>query len=310
MAEEIQLETLAQHRLVDLADPALPGGAGIRDDDVDPAEGRDDLSERIPHRGGVGDVAADAQRRAADRLGFGLRGGLVDIEQRDFGAGRRERLGGGKSDRAGGAGDDGDLARQRRSLALPSFACSSDQYSTSNRSASGSGSKRPTASASVMVAIAASARSAAIFASFLLRPSPNRPTPGTSTTRGDGIEHGLDAADARIVAGEIVLVGLAVGRDGVADRAPESGEIAVRGRGNHERLVLDADNVVGRHHAGLAVAFDLGAVDEIHHRVVAAEIEHEALPGAVAPAVRQAAGAADDRRDLGHRAPGAPAVLR
>ena len=72
------------------------------------------------------------------------------------------------------------------SLALPSLACSSDQYSTSNRSASGSGSKRPTASASVMVSIAASARSAAIFASFLLRPSPNRPTPGTSTTRGDG----------------------------------------------------------------------------------------------------------------------------
>ena len=39
MAEEIELEALPQHRLVDLADPALPGGAGVRHHDVDPAEG-------------------------------------------------------------------------------------------------------------------------------------------------------------------------------------------------------------------------------------------------------------------------------
>ena len=59
--------------------------------------------------------------------------------------------------------------------------------------------------------------------------------------------------------------------------------------------------MIGRHHAGLAVAFDLGAVDEIHHRIVAAEIEHEALPGAVDFAIRQAAGATDNRCDVCYR---------
>ena len=46
MAVEIQLEALPQHRFVDLADAALPGGAGIGDEDVDAAECGDDLVER------------------------------------------------------------------------------------------------------------------------------------------------------------------------------------------------------------------------------------------------------------------------
>jgi hypothetical protein len=71
-------------------------------------------------------------------------------------------------------------------LAEPSFACSSDQYSTSNMSASAIDSNRPIASASVIASIAASARSAAMRASFLERPSPNSPSPGTSATRGRG----------------------------------------------------------------------------------------------------------------------------
>ena len=57
--------------------------------------------------------------------------------------------------------------------------------------------------------------------------------------------------------------------------------------------------MVRRHDAGLAVTRHLGAIDEIHHRIVAPEVEHEAFPGAVVFAVRQAAGAADDRRYIG-----------
>ena len=54
--------------------------------------------------------------RAAHRLGGGEHGCLVHVEQRDFGAGRREGLGGGGADRAGGAGDRGDLAGERQFL--------------------------------------------------------------------------------------------------------------------------------------------------------------------------------------------------
>ena len=67
-----------------------------------------------------------------------------------------------------------------------SLACSRLQYSTSNRSLSGSASKRPIASASVMTLTAVSARSAAMAASLRVAPTPNRPTPGTSTRRGIG----------------------------------------------------------------------------------------------------------------------------
>ena len=38
MSEEIELEALAQQLVGDLADAALPGGAGIRHDDIDAAE--------------------------------------------------------------------------------------------------------------------------------------------------------------------------------------------------------------------------------------------------------------------------------
>ena len=50
MREEIELEALPQHRFVDLADPALPGGAGIRDDDIDAAERLGHAVEGGAHR--------------------------------------------------------------------------------------------------------------------------------------------------------------------------------------------------------------------------------------------------------------------
>jgi hypothetical protein len=68
----------------------------------------------------------------------------------------------------------------------PSLACSGGQYSHWNISASPIDWNCPIASASAMTAAAASAMSAATIASALLRPRPNRPSPGTSTIRGRG----------------------------------------------------------------------------------------------------------------------------
>ena len=70
------------------------------------------------------------------------------------------------------------------SLDLPSLACSSDQYSTSNMSNSLMLRYSPTASASVITATAFSAISAAMAASLADAPTPNMPTPGTSTIVG------------------------------------------------------------------------------------------------------------------------------
>ena len=59
--------------------------------------------------------------------------------------------------------------------------------------------------------------------------------------------------------------------------------------------------MVGRHHAGLAVALELGAVDEIEHRPAGAEIENQAPPRAFDLLVLEAAGPAQDRRHHGER---------
>ena len=58
--------------------------------------------------------------------------------------------------------------------------------------------------------------------------------------------------------------------------------------------------MIGGHDAGLAVARNVGAIDEIHHGVIAAELKHESFPGPFGLVVRQAAGATDNRRDIGH----------
>ena len=57
MGEEIELEALPQQLVGDVADAALPGGAGIRHDDVHAAEALDHLGEGVAHLIGLGHVA-------------------------------------------------------------------------------------------------------------------------------------------------------------------------------------------------------------------------------------------------------------
>src|SRR5262249_41284404 len=195
------------------------------------------------------------------------------------------------------------------SAAVPSLACSSGQYSMSNISASEIDSKRPIASASVMISTAHCARSAAILASSFERPRPNRPTPGTSATRGSGssacliparrgVERLLPPAGPRILAREIPPVAPAEVGPRRLRGALEIIHALAFGRHGDERPVLGADGVVGRDHARLAVARDLRAVDEIEDRGAGAEVEDHAAPRAFDLVVLTAAGAAHDR---GHR---------
>src|SRR5476651_817647 len=101
---EVELEALAQGRLVDLADLALPRRTRVRYDDVDTAIGRRGLVEGGADLGGIGDVACHGEA-------FDL--GDVAIDDHDlrtfFGEGRS----GGGADARGTAGHDDDAARQR-----------------------------------------------------------------------------------------------------------------------------------------------------------------------------------------------------
>ena len=90
-----------------------------------------------------------------------------------------------------------------------SLACSSDQYSSANRSALDSGWKLPTASAPRTASIHISPTSDAILASFSVRPWPNMPRPGTSVRRGIGSSMVRLTSSQRVVGVEIgaVVVG-------------------------------------------------------------------------------------------------------
>ena len=116
MPIEIQLKAFSQHGFIDLPDPALPRGAGIRHRYINPTERRDYLRERLPDRYRVGDITAQPERRAADLFCFCQSGSLVDIQQRDFSAGCGERLCCREPNCAGGAGDSGYLSSQRQFL--------------------------------------------------------------------------------------------------------------------------------------------------------------------------------------------------
>ncbi len=69
-----------------------------------------------------------------------------------------------------------------------------------------SDSNRPIASASVIVATAFSAMSAAIAASFLLRPQPEQPEPRHQDDARQRIEHALRRLARGVIAGEIGLI--------------------------------------------------------------------------------------------------------
>src|SRR5262249_46876719 len=119
VGEKIELETLPQHLVFELADTTLRGRTGIRDNDVDPAEMLGHAVESATHRDAVGHVAFDTERGCAELLRGSLR--ALDIEQRNLGPGAAHCARGGNTDGAGAAGDDRDLAGERLLAALTEF---------------------------------------------------------------------------------------------------------------------------------------------------------------------------------------------
>src|SRR5436305_3243045 len=111
--EEIELEAVPQHRILDLPNTALRRRPGVRYNDVDTAEMHRDAIERPAHRGPIGHVAFDLERRAAELFRRSLNGLGMDVEQRHFGARLAQRARGRKADRTRTAGDDSDLSGQR-----------------------------------------------------------------------------------------------------------------------------------------------------------------------------------------------------
>ena len=114
MREEIEFEGLAQRFIIDAADRALPGRAGIRHDDVDAAE----CLRRHAVEGARTSVAFVTSQASASAVppisrAIARRRIAIAVEHRDFRACARHRFRRRRTNARTAAGDDGDLSRQR-----------------------------------------------------------------------------------------------------------------------------------------------------------------------------------------------------
>jgi len=207
MAVEVEIETLVQDRLVDLADAALPGPARISTKpNVDAAKVFDDLVEPRLHRGGIGDVAANRKRRAAARLGDKPRAASFHVESATSAPAAANALAVASADRARGAGARRDLAGERnssrrRAWPAPATSIRNRTYRLPRSIRNGRRFRvgdgfRPQASA----------RSASILASFLGTAEDRTGRDRAPAHAGQRIEHRLDDAASRIVACEVAPV--------------------------------------------------------------------------------------------------------
>ena len=89
---------------------AVPGVAGVVDEDVDLAEGVDRLLDDLVAGARLGQVAGHGDRLALDLAGGLLGDVAVDVVDRHLRALGREQLGGRAPDAPRGAGDDRGLA--------------------------------------------------------------------------------------------------------------------------------------------------------------------------------------------------------
>jgi hypothetical protein len=103
------------------------------------------------------------------------------------------------------------------------------------------------------------------------------------------------------MAGEIGVIARRIGLDRGGDVAAPGIERARRRRRHDQRPVLGADGVVGRHHADLRIARELGAVDIGETLGRTAEAQDLPLGDAGRAVVGDGGEAAQDRRHLGDR---------
>ncbi len=257
MGEEVELETLPEQRVGDLADAPLPGRTRIRHNDVDAAEALGDRSEGGFHLLGLGHVASKTEPLdGGSRL---LRRLAVDIEHGDRSAICSQSLGRRGTDSAR-ARHHRDLAGQRlhhrafqlRLLQAPIF--EREQIALRQRLVAADGLGIGDHLDRVLGEVCGDARilSAA--------PEAEQADAGHQHDSRAGIELGFDPSHGCILADEIGIVSGDELFHCLAHGGREILEPARLGGRQHERPVLGADDVVRRHHAALAVGGKFRAV--------------------------------------------------
>ena len=277
MRKEIQLETFPQRRVVDVANPALPGGTGIRNHDVHTTVRGNDGIESRGNRSPVGHVAPDAE--SIERFGGKLRAGRVEIKKNHLGATRAKGRGGGKPDRPGTAGNDDDLPLQRLRLPARELCLLERPIFDLELVALGNALEAP---AFFRVRnhrnrgfrnVGGNARI------FCGRPDAEHPDARHQNDARHRIERPLFWNGARIVSRKVALIVGLISFNGLAGGSGKRAEPARIGRRQNQRTRLRANDMVGRHRALPAIARELAAVDISEHIIACAMRQHEVRPG-------------------------------
>ncbi len=249
VGEEVELKTLAQQRVVDLADGAFEGGAGVGHQNVEAAIMGHRAVEGGAQRGCVGDVAADADGVVAG--GLGDRGGLlgVEIHHHHMGAVGGEQFGRRRANGAGAAGDQGHLAGQRLRLVGGEFGLLQRPVFQFEQLAMG---QRREAADGFGAAHCLDPHLADVGGDlrvFQRAAVAEHAEPGHQRQPRHGIEHGALDVVARIVALEIRRVVAHETGDMLADNRRPRVELVRVGGGQHHRPGLDADRQIRRRDA-------------------------------------------------------------
>ena len=282
-----------QHRLGDVADPALPGRAGVGDQDVEPAEGPGEVGEGGPHRGGIGHVAGEGQP-ARGLGGFGGRG-LVPVEDRNGCALFGESFGGGPAEARPTAGDRDDVAvepprgrlAELRLFERPVFDVEDVRLRNALEPPDGLRRRRHPRRRFGDVGADRSRGGAAAEG--------EQADARHQNDAGAGVERGARPSRSRVVACEPGVVLCDVGVERAARPVAESGRAAAAF--DDQRAGPRADHVVGRRRPGEGDAAEVGQAQIVHDRRAGAERGyHQARRP-----LRTAEEAAQDRGDFRSR---------
>ena len=118
MGKEIQLKGLAQQRVVEIEHCSAGRGAGIGNEDIEPAEMLHGSLHGGLRRTFAGDVGGEACVPVAQLGQCRVQTALVEIDQQTLSPLRGEGPGGRQADRPGAAGHHNDLALEERWLAF------------------------------------------------------------------------------------------------------------------------------------------------------------------------------------------------
>ena len=276
MRKEVELEAIAQFSLRQGGDRAGPGGAGVADHHIKPAETAAHLIEGGAHLLRIGDIAGQAQGRGAAGGRHRHRRFAIAVEHRHIGALGREGAGRSRADAAAAAGDQHHLAGQRLGSALAELGLLEAPVLHIKRVVLAHRLKAADALGRQQGAGPGLAQVGRDRGGLRRSAEADQPQTGNRHQPRQGIKATLMTTDAQVLALEVAAIGLHVSLQRLID-----GAVIGIGR-QHQRPGLGANDVIGGGDTAIGPVGEAGVIADGTGFGALAQIEQ--------PVIRRAAG--------------------